>query len=293
QSKGVLFWDDVQTPLILDFLNWSIFRAPWIMVPAFLIFYVAGLAETKRAPFDLPEAESELVSGFHTEFTGIRFSYFFLAEYCAMYVVCVLGAILFFGGWHWPLPTAFVTEDPKIAANIAERLKDFTYSDLAGWQGVLTGVKRTLLLLLWDGPWATIGALTEPASIKMMANELFGFINLVGKSFFLMFVMLWVRWTLPRVRLDQVMHMCLKVLLPIGLACVVLASVQAVLTSHDPSKELRAAAIEHSTGAPAAQTKSEEGRSKDEKNDEASAGKDAAGKPAKEKTEEGKTEEKK
>ena len=78
--------------------HWTIFRNPFIPLLA-LVYLIASLAECKRAPFDLPEAESELVSGFHTEYSGIRFALFFLAEYGAMYIVSAIAVVLFFGGW--------------------------------------------------------------------------------------------------------------------------------------------------------------------------------------------------
>ncbi len=146
---------------VLPFL----FQSPFAFA-GFFIFYVSALASTKRAPFDLPEAESELVSGFHTEYSGMRFAYFFLAEYTSMVVMSAVGAVVFLGGWNWPFPAA-------------------------------------------ENAW--IGAL-----------------QLVAKTSALLFMMLWLRWTLPRVRIDQVMYMCLKVLLPFGLVCVLGAGLQAV-----------------------------------------------------------------
>jgi NADH-quinone oxidoreductase subunit H len=137
---------------------------------AFVLFYIAGLASSKRAPFDLPEAESELVSGFHTEYSGMRFSFFFLAEYAAMTLISAVGAIIFLGGWNFPF----------------------------------LGVGRPLL----------------------------GLTQLGMKTFALLFVMLWLRWTLPRVRVDQIMYMCLKVLLPFGMFCVVGAGIEAVTGQH-------------------------------------------------------------
>ncbi|MCX7718957.1 MAG: NADH-quinone oxidoreductase subunit NuoH [Candidatus Sumerlaeaceae bacterium] len=132
----------------------------------FFVFYIAALANTKRAPFDLPEAESELVSGFHTEYSGMRFAFFFLAEYAAMALVSAVGSILFLGGWNFPF----------------------------------SGEGRPLV----------------------------GLLQLGLKTFALLFMMLWLRWTLPRVRIDQVMYLCLKVLLPMGMFCLLGAGFQAV-----------------------------------------------------------------
>lgn len=143
-----------------------IVQSPFALV-AFIIFYIGGLASSKRAPFDLPEAESELVSGFHTEYSGLRFSFFFLAEYTAMALISAIAAILYLGGWNFPV------------------------------RGDLHPVVG--LLQLWT------------------------------KIFLLLFIMLWLRWTLPRVRVDQVMYMCLKVLLPFGMACVMGAGAEEVI----------------------------------------------------------------
>lgn len=140
---------------------WLIFQNPFCL-PAFVLYFVAALAETKRAPFDLPESESELVAGFHTEYSGIRFSFFFLEEYGAMFIMSALGVLLFLGGWNFP-----------------------------GMDALSSG-------------WLT-------------AAQLFVFIL---KSFVLIFVMIWVRWTLPRLRVDQVMVLSYKYLTPIGLAFV-------------------------------------------------------------------------
>lgn len=242
QTRGILFWDDVHVIWPFNILSWSIFRAPLSALPAFIIFFVAGLAESKRAPFDLPEAESELVAGFHTEYTGMRFAYFFLAEYCAMYVICLLGSVVFLGGWSWPLPAWFSVS------------------------GAGPGVIEQMSAKLDQGFWSAVGVLFTWPSIKVALNELSGFVNLVGKSFVLLFVMLWVRWTLPRIRIDQVMHICLKVLLPFGLACIVLAAAQAAITSTDgagPAAERRTARqTSHEPIAFAAPQQSDESRAK-------------------------------
>ena len=143
--------------------NWWVFRNPFMFV-SFVIFYISTLAECKRAPFDLPEAESELVSGFHTEYSGMRFAIFFLAEYAAMYVVSAIACVLYLGGW---------------------------YTGIAPLDGWLAGN-------------------------ALLAN-LVGAGVLITKAFALVFVQMWLRWTLPRIRLDQMMYLCLKVLVPIGM----------------------------------------------------------------------------
>jgi NADH-quinone oxidoreductase subunit H len=138
--------------------NWLVFRYFPLMHLGFLVFFIAGLAECNRVPFDIPEAESELVAGFHTEYSGFFFAMFFLAEYTEMFVISVVASVLFLGGWHAPVPA-----------------------------------------------WQQIGALgLGPAW-------------LVAKAWLLMFVMMWLRWTLPRLRVDQLMHMAWKVLLPVAL----------------------------------------------------------------------------
>lgn len=149
------------------FHTWLAFSNPLTFIAA-LTYCIAALASCKRAPFDLPEAESELVAGFHTEYSGFRWSLFFFAEYAAMFVVSGLATILFFGAWHSPLPAAWGQ----------------AWAEGPLWKQALHGV-------LFSGPiWFLI------------------------KSFFLVYVQMWIRWTLPRVRLDQVMYACVQVLLP-------------------------------------------------------------------------------
>ncbi len=147
--------------------SWFIFRNPF-MWAVFLIYFTASLAECQRAPFDLPEAESELVSGFHTEYSGMRFAVFFLAEYGKMYVVSALGVVMFFGGWYSGIPML---------------------DNIGGLPGNLIG-----------------------AGI------------MVTKSMILVCVQMWIRWTLPRIRLDQVMDICLKYLLPLALGLLMLVA---------------------------------------------------------------------
>jgi len=148
--------------------SWLAFANPFTFVAA-VTYFVASLASVKRAPFDLPEAESELVAGFHTEYSGFRWAVFFFGEYAAMFVVSGLAVILFFGAWHSPLPASWG--------------EDLTGGGLGG---------RILHGLLFSGPiWFVI------------------------KAYFFLYVQIWLRWTLPRIRIDQVMYACIQVLLPI------------------------------------------------------------------------------
>jgi len=142
--------------------NWFLWRYFPLMPIAFVIFFTAGLAECNRAPFDIPEAESELVAGFHTEYSGFFFAMFFMAEYTEMVVISAVASVLFLGGYYAPIP-----------------------------------------------------------ALQSLGPVGLGPFWLLGKALFLVFVMMWLRWTLPRLRVDQLMHVAWKVLLPISMALVV------------------------------------------------------------------------
>lgn len=199
-------------------MGWAIFRSPAALI-AFVVFYVAGLAATKRAPFDLPEAESELVAGYHTEYTGLRFSFFFMSEYAAMYVICALGAILFLGGWSGPIPRPSLPGDVSFLSVWGDAIR-------AGVPVVQSMTGKGILLVV-----SFLQTLFSGTGLRIIINEIIGAINLLGKAFGLYFIMIWVRWTLPRIRIDQVIFICLKVLLPISVLCVLWAAVQVAVMS--------------------------------------------------------------
>lgn len=147
--------------------TWLAFHSPWAFVAMFT-YFISSLASCKRAPFDLPEGESELVSGFHTEYSGFRWSLFFFAEYAAMFAVSGVVVILFLGAWHapWPAPE-WLTR--------SQTLRD-----------------KLLYGLLFSGP-----------------------VWFILKSALLVYLQMWLRWTLPRIRIDQVLYSCVQVMLPL------------------------------------------------------------------------------
>jgi NADH-quinone oxidoreductase subunit H len=168
----------LQSNKIGGILAWNIFSTPFMFI-VFLIFFIAALAEANRAPFDLPEAESELIAGYHTEYSGFRWAILFLAEYGMMLLLSILAVVLFLGSWNSPFPN---TDNFKLAD-------------------------------------ATMG---QPGSLAAMA---WGFFWLFSKSYFLMLIMMWVRWTLPRLRIDQLMYLCWKILTPFALLFLVLTAI--------------------------------------------------------------------
>ncbi len=150
------------------FTGWLIFHDPFVFL-IFWIYAACAMAGLNRAPFDLPEAESELVAGFATEYSGFRWAVFFMAEYAAMFAWSGLGAILFFGGWNGPVP-------------------------VASWLGLVSA----------NGP------------VAGFLGNLLGMVNFLIKGFLGVTVMIWARWTLPRLRIDQVIAMCWKYCVPLA-----------------------------------------------------------------------------
>lgn len=160
-----------------QYTGWWIFKGHIPALIAFIIFMIAATAETNRAPFDLAEAESELTAGFHTEYSGMKFALFFLAEYINIFIVCSIGATLFFGGW----------------------------------------------MSLHIGHWENFNRIMDhiPSSIWFF-----------GKTFFLIFLIMWFRWTFPRLRVDQLLNLEWRYLLPIGLINLLLVTLIAILGWH-------------------------------------------------------------
>src|SRR5271165_4332311 len=194
-------------------LSWNIF--PQII--GFTCFFISAIAETNRVPFDLPEAESELVAGFHTEYASMKFAMFFIAEYTSMIAVSCLATILFFGGWLSPFPPSwtfahYVPSLLLIPFGLWMIFDGIRYENIFG-RILLPGIGTVLTLI-------GIALIVFP-----QANELFqGLFWFVAKVFVFLFVYIWMRGTLPRFRYDQLMSFGWKLLLPVSIANVVLTS---------------------------------------------------------------------
>jgi NADH-quinone oxidoreductase subunit H len=197
--------------------RWNIFAGPFPQILGFLCFFVAAVAETNRVPFDLPEAESELVAGFHTEYASFKFAMFFIAEYTSMITVSCLCSILFFGGWLSPFPASwtFTTYLPSLLL--------VPFGLWVIWDGMRYETIFGKLIL--PGVGAVITALGAAFLLFPAVNTFIqGPFWLLSKIFVFLFVYVWMRGTLPRFRYDQLMSFGWKLLLPVSLANVVITA---------------------------------------------------------------------
>ena len=167
----------VEGIVMAQYDGWFIFKGHIPAIIAFVIYMIAGTAETNRGPFDLPEAESELTAGYHTEYSGIHFGFFYLAEYLNLFIVSGVAALLFFGGWM-PL-------------------------HVPGWEG-----------------------------FNEVMDYIPGLVWFILKAFTLSAIIIWFKWTFPRLRIDQLLSLEWKYLLPINLVNLVLMVAIIVLGWH-------------------------------------------------------------
>ena len=175
----VVFAGTMQTSGIVEAQSsgWFIFRGHIPAIIAFLIYLVAGTAETNRGPFDLPEAESELTAGYHTEYSGIHFGFFYLAEYLNLFIVSGIATLLFLGGW---MPF-----------------------HIGGWEG-FNQIMDYIPSVIW----------------------------FFGKVFVVMFIIMWFKWTFPRLRIDQLLRLEWKYLVPISLVNFLLMELVVIFKLH-------------------------------------------------------------
>jgi NADH-quinone oxidoreductase subunit H len=204
---------------------WFMFDNFGFMIVPFAVYIIAATAETNRAPFDLPEAESELVAGFHTEYSGFRWALYFLAEYANIFVVSAVAVTLFWGGWLRPFPSVKWLDIPLnmvfpvvlfagsglMTFPLVKRLKDPIQ------QKVLIGAALILLL---------IAALFAVPFINAAVIGLFWFLLKVS---FIIYLMIWFRGTFPRFRYDQLMNIGWKIAIPVGMAAVFINAVIGML----------------------------------------------------------------
>jgi NADH-quinone oxidoreductase subunit H len=174
--------------------DWAIFRNPFALV-GFLVFFVGQLAESNRPPFDLPEAESELVAGYLSEYSGFRYAIYFLVEFANVWVMSAIAVTLFFGGWQVP----FVSAD-----------------DFARARGAADGFPS----LAWWG-------------LQLLSMVVFAF-----KTLAIMNLVIWIRWTLPRVRVDQMMGLCWKYMVPAGFLAILGTLLWQIVVARLPGAEL-------------------------------------------------------
>jgi len=211
--------------------TWFIFKFFPLGLIAFFIFAVAMVAETNRAPFDLPEAESELTAGFHTEYSGFRWSLFFLAEYSAMIAVSSIAVTLWLGGWMRPFANGLSGETWDLVFSL---IPGFTFLFLAAMAFYNTARMpkhpyfrvQTMGLAGFGAVLALIGVILFIPLVRDRIQDIFWF---TAKVAVFMYMYIWYRGTFPRYRFDQLMKVGWKVLLPIGIGVLILTAIAGVL----------------------------------------------------------------
>lgn len=202
---------------------WIAFENYGLMLAPFVVFFIAAVAETNRSPFDLPEAESELVAGFMTEYSGFRYALYFLAEYASIFVMGGLTATLFFGGWLRPFPNVSWLEIPL---NFAFPFLLFAGSGLLTLRLTSRLQKKSPARAWFLGLCAGVLLLIALAFLIPVVNaaviSLFWFFL---KVFTFIYVMIWIRGTFPRLRYDQLMNLGWKILIPLGMGCVLVNAI--------------------------------------------------------------------
>ena len=230
-----------QGPLVW---HWNVIRQPL----AFVLFMTALFAEMNRLPFDLPEGESEIVAGYHTEYSSMRFALFFMGEYVHIVVGSLIIATLFFGGWQFPFA------DPAVIRGNINQIIMFgwpvggmltlvfgwflvsrfkrRYNDARDYEPLVFGIPAMLFAILLLMAWAGLLTRGYLGQIPQWAGDIAVFLiqlaTLLAKAVFFCAFFIWVRWTLPRFRYDQLMNLGWKVMVPLGVANIIVTAVLAL-----------------------------------------------------------------
>ena len=210
--------------------RWFIFKMFPLGLIAFVIFAIAMVAETNRAPFDLPEAESELVAGFMTEYSGFRWSLFFLAEYAAMLAVSSIAVTMWLGGWLRPFPNLLSGPAWTLAFSFVPGLTFLALAAMCCF-GTVRMPKipqfkiQTMGLAAFGALLAFVGLLLLVPGVRERSQDAFWF---VAKVACFMYLYIWYRGTFPRYRFDQLMKVGWKILLPVSLGVLIVTAIVGV-----------------------------------------------------------------
>jgi NADH-quinone oxidoreductase subunit H len=202
--------------------RWSVFQMPFPQIISFLLFVVAAFAETNRVPFDLPEAENELVAGFHTEYSSMKFAAFFMAEYANMVTVSCVGTLLFLGGWQ-----------PLFPEEYGARFLPSLIFAIGGLVSIYHGMNPArpfdrITLPVAGVVFLGIAAIFLIPVVATIILPLFWFAAKVG---IILFLYIWVRGTLPRFRYDQLMNFAWTLMFPLAIANLFVTGLLVAVTS--------------------------------------------------------------
>lgn len=201
--------------------RWGIFQMPFPQIFSFFLFLISAFAETNRIPFDLPEAENELVSGFHTEYSSMLFAAFFTAEYGHIVTSCMIGTLVFLGGWH-PLVAG-------TAGDFVPTIVHWFFAGICFWHAMQPARKGDRYSLPVVGAVLFgIGAIFLIPAVQPVLVPLFWFL---AKTGFLVFTFIWVRGSLPRFRYDQLMKFAWTFMFPVAVANLLITGLLVALTT--------------------------------------------------------------
>ena len=206
---------------------WFVFENFGLMIVPFVVYLISATAETNRAPFDLPEAESELVAGFHTEYSGFRWALYFLAEYANIFVVSSVAVALFWGGWLRPFPNVAWLEIPL---NYGLPLLVFAGTGAASTILIkkLKDRSQQIVLAVVCVGMILIGLACMVPVINAAIIDVFWFL---AKVSIFVYIMIWFRGTFPRFRYDQLMNIGWKYMIPIGMGAILVNAIVGMLKS--------------------------------------------------------------